>query len=53
MPRGVPRKARRNGKVNGVKVYGTTLLVMTMEKSAGKPKVVDLGDRWAVVASQK
>lgn len=56
MPRGVPgsgpngKKRRGQKKVEGVQFFGPDAkLVLTAEKSLGRLKVVDLGDRWAVV----
>jgi hypothetical protein len=57
MPRGVPANGKRRGgrrkqKIEGVTYFGgDAKLVLTADKSLGRLKVVDLGDRWAVVAS--
>jgi hypothetical protein len=59
MPRGVPgsgpngkRGGRRKQKIEGVTYFGgEAKLVLTAEKSLGHLKVVDLGNRWAVVAT--
>lgn len=56
MPRGVPGSGKRRSlgrrkKVEGVQFFGPAAkLVLTAEKTLGSLKIVDLGDRWAIIA---
>ena len=58
MPRGVPKNGKRKRRVRriakkleGVSYFGSDArLILTADKSLGKLRVVDLGDRWAIVA---
>lgn len=57
MPRGIPgsgpngkRRSTRRKRTEGVQFFGSDAkLVLTADKTLGRLKVVDLGDRWAVV----
>jgi hypothetical protein len=56
VPRGVPKNGKRTTrrrKDAGVKVFGEeTRLVVAVSKTLGRPKIVDLGDRWGILTTR-